>query len=161
MDGSTGRVEMKNPIDHRKPPSRAHTKILYQPNVPPRNGRYCHIPQDHGLDKALDNTVLLKLCEPALARREKVRATLPIKNTNRVVGTITGSELTRRHGPNGLPDDTIHLHFKGSAGQSFGAFMPRAMALILEGDSNHYLGKGFSGGKIIVFPPPGSTFVPE
>jgi glutamate synthase (ferredoxin) len=113
------------------------------------------------LEKSLDKQVLLKLCEPALARREKVSATLPINNTNRVVGTITGSELTRRYGPEGLPEDTIKLRFKGSAGQSFGAFIPKGMTLILEGDSNDYVGKGLSGGKIIVFPPSGSTFVPE
>ena len=86
---------------------------------------------------------------------------MAINNTNRVVGTITGSELTRRHGPEGLPEDTIKLHFQGSAGQSFGAFIPKGMTLILEGDSNDYVGKGLSGGKIIVFPPAGSTFVPE
>jgi glutamate synthase (ferredoxin) len=77
------------------------------------------------------------------------------------VGTIVGSEITRRHGRAGLPDDTIKLHFQGSAGQSFGAFIPRGMTLLLEGDANDYLGKGLSGGKIIVFPPAGSTFVPE
>ena len=119
------------------------------------------MPQDHGLDKALDNTQLLKICEPALARKEKVRATVKIQNVNRVVGTITGSELTRRHGPAGLPEDTIHLTFKGSAGQSFGAFIPRGMTLELEGDANDYLGKGLSGGKIILYPPKESTFVPE
>jgi glutamate synthase (ferredoxin) len=90
-----------------------------------------------------------------------VRAALLIKNTNRVVGTILGSEVTRRYGAGGLPEDTIRLHFKGSAGQSFGAFIPRGITLILEGDSNDYIGKGLSGGKIIVYPPEGSTFVPE
>jgi glutamate synthase domain-containing protein 3 len=90
-----------------------------------------------------------------------VHATLPISNTNRVVGTITGSELTRRFGPEGLPEDTIRLHFKGSAGQSFGAFIPKGMTLTLQGDANDYAGKGLSGGKIIVYPPMGSTFVPE
>jgi glutamate synthase (ferredoxin) len=129
--------------------------------VPKKVARSRRIDQDHGLEKSLDKQVLLKLCEPALARREEVSATLPINNTNRVVGTITGSELTRRFGPEGLPEDTIKLHFKGSAGQSFGAFIPKGMTLILEGDSNDYVGKGLSGGKIIVFPPAGSTFVPE
>ena len=95
------------------------------PKCPTTWAAYCQIPQDHGLDKALDNTVLLKLCEPALARKEKVTATLDIKNVNRVVGTILGSEITRRHGAAGLPEDTIKIHFRGSAGQSFGAFMPR------------------------------------
>jgi glutamate synthase (ferredoxin) len=118
-------------------------------------------PQDHGLERALDNTHLLKICEPALASKREVRAELPIRNVNRVVGTITGSELTRRHGPAGLPDDTIHLNFTGSAGQSFGAFVPRGMTLELEGDANDYVGKGLSGGRIIVYPPKKSTFKPE
>jgi glutamate synthase (ferredoxin) len=113
------------------------------------------------LEKALDKTTLLKLCEPALERGEKVTATLEIKNVNRVVGTLLGSEITRRHGAQGLPEDTVTLHFKGSAGQSFGAFMPRGLTWILEGDANDYLGKGLSGGKIIVYPPEGSTFVAE
>jgi len=86
---------------------------------------------------------------------------MPIRNVHRVVGTITGSELTRKRGAAGLPEDTIRVHFQGSAGQSFGAFMPRGMTFILEGDSNDYVGKGLSGGKIIVYPPEGSTFVPE
>src|SRR5207253_11283421 len=85
----------------------------------------------------------------------------PIRNTNRVVGTMTGSELTRRFGPAGLPEDTIHFHFKGSAGQSFGAFIPRGMTLVLEGDSNDYIGKGLSGGRIVVFPPKEAGFVAE
>ena len=86
---------------------------------------------------------------------------MPIHNVNRVVGTIVGSEITKKHGPNGLPDDTVHLKFQGSAGQSFGAFMPAGMTLELEGDANDYFGKGLSGGKIIVYPPEGSTFVAE
>jgi len=104
--------------------------------------------------------LLLKLCEPALERGEAVRATLPIRNINRVVGTILGSEVTRRYGAEGLPEDTIQIHFKGSAGQIFGAFMPKGITWILEGDANDYLGKGLSGGKVIVYPPEGSTFVP-
>ncbi|MDR3405426.1 MAG: hypothetical protein P4L99_23225, partial [Chthoniobacter sp.] len=91
----------------------------------------------------------------------KVRAELAIHNVNRVVGTIVGSEITKRHGPNGLPEDTVHLKFNGSAGQSFGAFMPRGMTHELEGDANDYFGKGLSGGRLIVYPPKGSTFVPE
>ncbi len=78
-----------------------------------------------------------------------------------MVGTITGSEITKRHGAEGLPEDTMHLQFKGSAGQSFGAFMPHGMTIELEGDANDYFGKGLSGGKMIVYPPTGSTFVPE
>jgi glutamate synthase (ferredoxin) len=86
---------------------------------------------------------------------------LPIRNVNRVVGTILGSEITRRHGRDGLPEDTVQLNFKGSAGQSFGAFVPPGVTLTLEGDANDYLGKGLSGGKIIVYPPQGSSFVPS
>src|SRR5207244_8860381 len=91
-------------------------------------------------------------------RREKVKATLDIRNTNRVVGTILGSEVTRRFGPQGLPEDTIHFHFRGSAGQSFGAFVPQGMTLELEGDANDYFGKGISGGTIILYQPEGSTY---
>ena len=127
----------------------------------PEVGRYAQVKQDHGLEASLDKMVLGKICEPAILRGEKVRAELPIRNVNRVVGTLTGAELTRRHGPDGLPEDTIWIHFKGSAGQSFGAFMPRGMTFTLEGDANDYVGKGLSGGKIVVFPPAGSTFVPE
>ncbi|HXV28676.1 MAG TPA: glutamate synthase subunit alpha, partial [bacterium] len=107
------------------------------------------------------NTTLFKICEPALKNRQKVRANVRIQNTNRVVGTLLGSELTRRYGAEGLPEDTIHLHFTGSAGQSFGAFVPKGMTLELEGDANDYVGKGLSGGKIIVYPPKGITFKPE
>ena len=115
----------------------------------------------HSSLSSLDAEKLLPLCEPALERGEAVAATLAIRNTDRAVGTRLGSEVTRKHGPDGLPDDTIQLRFKGSAGQSFGAFIPKGLTLTLEGDANDYLGKGLSGGRIIVFPPAGSTFIPE
>ena len=115
----------------------------------------------HSSLSSLDATKLLALCEPALDRGDAVSATLAIHNTDRAVGTRLGSEVTRQHGPAGLPNDTIQLRFKGSAGQSFGAFIPKGLTLTLEGDANDYLGKGLSGGKIIVFPPTGSMFVPE
>jgi len=161
MIGRTDCLEPRKAIDHWKARGLDFSKILYQPDVGPEVGRFCQIPQDHGLDKALDNTTLLELCKPALERKEPVRATLPIKNINRVVGTILGGEITRRHGPEALPEDTIRIHFKGSAGQSFGAFMPKGLTWILEGDANDYLGKGLSGGRIILYPPEGSTFTPE
>jgi glutamate synthase (ferredoxin) len=161
MIGRTDRLEARQAVEHWKARGLDFSKILYQPEVGPEVGRYCQIPQDHGLDRALDNTVLLDLCKPALEKKEKVRATLPIKNINRVVGTILGSEVTRRHGAAGLPEDTIQIHFKGSAGQSFGAFMPKGLTWILEGDANDYLAKGLSGGKIILYPPEGSTFTSE
>jgi glutamate synthase (NADPH) large chain len=159
--GHTERLEMRQAVDHYKARGLDLSPILYQPAVPPAVGRYCQIGQDHGLDSALDNTTLLPLCRPALDERIPVTAVLPIRNIHRVVGTIIGSEVTRRFGAAGLPEDTIRLHFQGSAGQSFGAFIPRGMTLTLEGDSNDYIGKGLSGGKIIVYPPARSTFVPE
>ncbi|MFN4258176.1 MAG: glutamate synthase large subunit [Gemmataceae bacterium] len=161
MVGRTEKLEMGKAVAHYKAQGLDFSQIFYSPPVPDHVGRYCQIPQDHGLDKALDNTTLLKLCQPALDDGEPVSATLPIRNIHRVVGTIVGSELTRRYGNQGLPDDTIRLHFQGSAGQSFGAFVPRGMTLILEGDGNDYLGKGLSGGKLIVYPPAEATFVPE
>jgi glutamate synthase (ferredoxin) len=159
--GRTDLLEPREAIEHWKARGLDFTNILYQPKAPDAVGRFCQIPQDHGLDKALDNTTLLQICQPALDRGEKVNATLPIRNVNRVVGTIVGSELTRRYGAAGLPEDTIRIHFQGSAGQSFGAFLPKGMTFVLEGDANDYVGKGLSGGKIIVYPPEGSTFVPE
>jgi len=161
MVGRSERIEMRRAVDHWKARNVDFSRILFKPTVPKHYGRTCRIPQDHGLDKTLDATTLLELARPALDEKKPVRATLPIRNTNRVVGTMTGSELTRRYGPQGLPDDTIHFHFKGSAGQSFGAFVPRGMTLVLEGDSNDYIGKGLSGGRIVVFPPEHSTFVSE
>ncbi|MDB9426125.1 glutamate synthase large subunit [Microcystis aeruginosa CS-564/01] len=160
MVGRTDVLEPKQAVEHWKAKGIDLTPILYQPEVDPEVGRYCQIPQDHGLDKCLDITVLLDLCKDAIEKGEKVKATLPIKNINRVVGTILGNEITKRHWE-GLPEDTVHLHFQGSAGQSFGAFVPKGVTLELEGDANDYVGKGLSGGKIIVYPPKGSTFVAE
>jgi glutamate synthase (ferredoxin) len=161
MVGRVDRLEVRKAVEHWKARGLDFSNILFQPDVPSEVGRCCQISQDHGLDRALDNQMLLRLCEAALERGEQVRATLPIRNCNRAVGAMLGSELTRRHGAKGLPEDTIRLHFKGSAGQSFGAFIPRGITLILEGDANDYLGKGLSGGKIIVYPPEGAAFVPE
>ena len=161
MIGRADRLEVKKAVDHWKTRGLDFSKILYQPEVHGDVGRYKQMEQDHGIAQSLDATKLLDLCRPACERSEKVRATLPIHNVNRVVGTIVGSEVTRKYGPAGLPEDTIELTFKGSAGQSFGAFVPHGMTLILEGDANDYLGKGLSGGRIIVYPSEGSTFVPE
>ncbi|HEY6201129.1 MAG TPA: glutamate synthase-related protein, partial [Candidatus Binatia bacterium] len=161
MVGRSDRIEMKRAIEQLKAQGLDYAAILFRPKVKKDVGTYCQIPQNHGLENALDNQVLLDLAEPALDRREKVKATLPIRNTNRVVGTILGSELTRRYGPEGLPEDTIQFHFEGSAGQSFGAFVPKGMTLELEGDANDYFGKGLSGGKVVLYPPAGSSFAPE
>ncbi len=116
--------------------------------------------QDHGLEKALDNA-LLKSCGPALEKGQAVKLEMPIHNTDRTVGTILGSEISRLRGSQGLPDDTIQLSFTGSAGQSFGAFVPRGVTLRLEGDANDYLGKGLCGGRIVVVPPKAARFKPE
>ncbi len=161
MVGRSERLEMRRAVDHWKARNLDFSRILHKPTVPRHYGRTCQIPQDHGIEQTLDATTLLALAKPAIEECKPVTATLPIRNTMRVVGTMTGSEITRRYGAVGLPEDTIKLHFKGSAGQSFGAFVPKGMTLILEGDSNDYCGKGLSGGKIVVFPPREATFVPE
>jgi glutamate synthase (ferredoxin) len=161
MVGEVGRLDHTKAIAHYKAQGLDFTPIFYNPPMPDSVGRHCNQTQDHGLKDALDNTTLLDLCRPALERGEKVSETLPIRNTNRVVGTILGSEVTRRYGAAGLPDDTIRVRFLGSAGQSFGAFLPHGITLMLEGDANDYVGKGLSGGKIVVQPPAGSTFVPS
>ena len=148
-------------IDHWKTHGLDFSQILFQPDVPQTVGRYCQRTQHHGIENALDITTLIDLCEPALQRGEQVSATLPIRNIHRAVGTKLGSEVTRQYGPAGLPHDTIQLRFEGSAGQSFGAFIPKGITLRLEGDSNDYIGKGLSGGKIIVVPPRASTFIAE
>ncbi len=160
MVGRTDVLEAKQAVEHWKAKGLDFSKILYQPEVGEDVGRYAQIPQDHGLDKSLDMTVLLDLCQAAIVDGEPVHATVPIKNINRAVGTILGNEITKRHWE-GLPDDTVHLHFQGTAGQSFGAFVPSGVTMELEGDTNDYLGKGLSGGKIILYPHKASTFVAE
>jgi glutamate synthase (ferredoxin) len=161
MIGRVDRLEPTAAIDHWKAQGFDFSNILYQPDSGPEVGRFQTIEQDHGLDKSLDVTTLLDLCRPAIERGERIEASLPIRNVNRVVGTITGSEITRKWGSAGLPDDTIRIRFNGSAGQSFGAFMPRGMSFTLVGDANDYVGKGLSGGRIVVHPSPAATFKAE
>src|SRR3989442_13411036 len=141
MIGRSDLLDMRRAIDHWKAKGLDLSAILYRPEVGLEIATHCVTTQDHGLEKALDQQ-LLKLCAPALERSEKVDIALPIRNVNRTVGTILGSELTRKWGFNGLPDDTITIRFNGSAGQSFGAFVPSGVTLWLEGDSNDYNGKG-------------------
>jgi glutamate synthase (ferredoxin) len=159
MVGRVDRLEPRKAIDHWKTKGFDFSDILYQPDLGPEVGRYCQEKQDHGLDKSLDVTALLDLCKPAIEAGKPVRGTLPLRNVNRVVGTITGSEITKKWGAKGLPEDTVSITFNGSAGQSFGAFMPPGMTFVIEGDANDYCGKGLSGGKIIVKPPAKSSFV--
>ena len=158
--GHVEMVEAKSAIKHWKASGLDLGPLFEMPQLRENQSRTATSKQDHGLDKALDND-LIETCRPALYENSKVRASFPIRNVNRTVGTMLGSELTRLHGGAGLPDNSIWLTFTGSAGQSFGAFVPKGMTLELIGDSNDYLGKGLSGGKIIVKPHPSSPFVPE
>jgi glutamate synthase (ferredoxin) len=158
--GRSDLLDMRRAVDHWKAQGLDLSAILYRPEMDESVATHCVTTQDHGLEAALDQE-LLKLAAAALERGERVSLELPIRNVNRTVGTMLGSELTRRHGFNGLPDDTIDISFKGSAGQSFAAFLPSGITLRLEGDSNDYTGKGLSGGKLVVFPPKEATFVPE
>jgi glutamate synthase (ferredoxin) len=161
MIGRSDLLDMKKALDHYKAQGLDFSKIFYRPDLGPDVAVRKVREQEHGIENTLDVKTLVPACAPSLERGEPVSLDLPIRNVNRTVGTILGYELTRRHGGSGLPDDTIRLKFTGSAGQSFGAFVPRGVTLTLEGDSNDYVGKGLSGGKIIVYPPKTATFVPE
>jgi glutamate synthase (NADPH/NADH) large chain len=153
-------LDVERAVDHWKAHGLDLTPILYVPEVEGDAVRYQVHTQDHGLDQALDNT-LIELAEPALERGESVVIDLPIRNVNRTVGTMLGYELTRRYGGAGLPDDTITVNFNGSAGQSFGCFMPSGITFRLVGDANDYTGKGLSGGHIVIRPPADSPFAAE
>ena len=133
-------------------------RVLFRPYIDSSVGHMHTVDQDHELERTLDMSKLLRMCRPAIEDQKPIRAKLAITNINRVVGTLVGSEVTRRYGESGLPDNTIKLNFEGSAGQSFGAFIPKGMTLELEGDANDYLGKGLSGGTITVYPPKNSIF---
>ncbi len=159
MIGRTDVLEVDEENENQKTNKLDFSAILYQPEVPAHYGRFQQITQNHELENVLDKSRLLKICQPALASGEKVRAELKINNTDRAVGTLLGSAVTQKFGEKGLAADTIQLKFNGSAGQSFGAFVPPGISLTLEGDANDYLGKGLSGGKIVVFPPKEADFV--
>ena len=136
------------------------SSILYSPALPSRVARRCMQAQDHGLNQALDHQLIAKAA-PALKSKTPVSATFAIRNVHRTVGAMLGGEIARRYGSAGLPEGTIHFKFNGSAGQSFGAFVPSGVTLELEGDSNDYMGKGLSGGRLIAYPPKTSSFLPE
>jgi glutamate synthase (NADPH/NADH) large chain len=163
IEEAIGHVEMldtRQAIDHWKARGLDLSPILAVPQNKYDQTFLQSRGQDHGLERALDNE-LIAAAAPALERGESVRLQYEIRNTNRTVGTMLGSELTRRYGAAGLPDGTIDVTFRGSAGQSFGAFLPNGMTLRLEGDANDYLGKGLSGGTLVVRPPRASRFVAE
>ncbi len=163
MDEMIGRVDhldMRRAVEHWKAQGLDLSTILYEPPVAAAAARRATTTQDHGLEKALDHELVARAM-PALERREPVEFSLPIRNVNRTVGTLLGYRVTKRWGGAGLPDDSIRIHFTGSAGQSFGAFVPHGVTLMLEGDANDYVGKGLSGGRIVIAPPKGATFPPE
>ncbi len=160
MIGRVDRLAVREAIDHWKAKGLDYSAILHEPEVAAGSARRHTQAQNHGLEQALDNE-LIAACGSALEHRRPVDLARPIRNIHRAVGTMLGSEVTRRWGGAGLPDDTITIRFTGSAGQSFGAFVPRGITLVLEGDANDYVGKGLSGGRLIVTPPRGATFPAE
>jgi len=163
LEEAVGHAEMldtRTAVEHWKAAGLDLSPILHVPERPYGGGLHQVVAQDHGLEQALDHTII-QLCEGALDDARPVWLEMPIRNVNRTVGTLLGYEVTRRHGGRGLPDDTIRVHFTGSAGQSFGAFLPPGITLRLEGDANDYLGKGLSGGRLIVHPPSGARFAAE
>ncbi len=163
MDEMIGRVELletNTAIEHWKGRGLDFSTILTPARKPhPDVEVRCTIPQDHGIDKVLDNRLILR-CADALEAKKPVHFSMPIQNTDRTVGGLLSHEITKRWGLHGLPDDTIHIAFRGSAGQSFGAWLAPGVTFELEGDANDYVGKGLSGGKLIVYPPKNATFRP-
>ena len=160
MVGRADRLDVTPAVDHWKAAGVDLSQVLHQPPVLAGALRRQVRSQDHGLDDVLDRTII-RLASAAIEHREPVTLHLPIRNANRATGTMLGYEITRRHGGEGLPDDTVRIHFSGSAGQSFGAFVPRGVTLCLEGDANDFWGKGLSGGRLLVYPPEASTFPAE
>jgi glutamate synthase domain-containing protein 2/glutamate synthase domain-containing protein 3 len=158
--GRADLLEFADVSDHWKAKTLDLSPILYTPPVLPGDSRFCTQKQDHGLDKALDNK-LIELAAPAIEKGTKVRHELPISNVNRTVGTMLSGRVAMKYGFAGLPDETIHFKFTGSAGQSLGAFLAKGITLEVEGEANDYVGKGISGGRIIVYPPKEATFKPE
>jgi glutamate synthase (NADPH) large chain len=160
MVGRVDKIDTALADSHWKAKGIDLSEILYSPTLPSRVARHCVTKQDHGLEAALDHE-LIAAAKPALESKTRVTGSFAIRNVHRTVGGMLGGEIARRYGSAGLPDETIHFKFQGSAGQSFGAFVPSGVTLELEGDSNDYVGKGLSGGRIIVYPPKTSSFLPE
>jgi glutamate synthase domain-containing protein 2/glutamate synthase domain-containing protein 1/glutamate synthase domain-containing protein 3 len=160
MVGRVDKIDAALASTHWKAKGIDLSEILYSPTLPSRVARHCVTKQDHGLEAALDHALIAE-AKPALESKARVTGSFPIRNVHRTVGAMLGGEIARRYGSKGLPDETIHFRFQGSAGQSFGAFVPSGVTLELEGDANDYVGKGLSGGRIIVYPPKTSSFLPE
>ncbi|MEO7275086.1 MAG: glutamate synthase large subunit, partial [Vicinamibacterales bacterium] len=160
MVGRVDRLEMRTAIDHWKAAGVDLSQMLLAPDVPEGSVRRRIRAQDHGLEQALDNQIIARATE-AIERQHPVELQVVVRNVNRTVGTRLGYEITRRHGVDGLPDNTLRLQFSGTAGQSFGAFVPKGVTMTLEGDANDFVGKGLSGARLIVYPPPRAGFVAE
>ncbi|MGB6721455.1 MAG: glutamate synthase large subunit [Terracidiphilus sp.] len=160
MVGRVDRIDASIADAHWKAKGIDLSSILYSPELPLRVSRRRTQAQDHGLASALDHALIAKAA-PALDAQTPVKGSFSIRNVHRTVGAMLGGQIARRYGSAGLPDGTIHFRFQGSAGQSFGAFVPNGVTLELEGDTNDYLGKGLSGGRIIAYPPKTSSFLPE
>ncbi len=160
MVGRSDMLDVTDAVDHWKAEGLDFSSIFYKPQVPARIATHHCQPQNHGLERAMDNQ-LIELCQEALENQIPVQLDLPIRNTNRTVGTMLSGEIAIRYGNAGLPEDLIQIKFTGAAGQSFGAFLARGLSVTLEGDANDYIGKGLSGGKMVVYPPRDASFVPE
>ncbi len=161
MVGRVDKLKVDDAIDHWKAKGIDLSLLLTPAKKPHENvSVFCNRDQDHGLSEVLDNK-LIQLCQPAIQDQKPVRHELPIQNIDRAAGTTLSHEVSKAHGPGGLPDETIRLKFNGSAGQSLGAWLAHGITLEVEGDANDYTGKGLSGGRIIVYPPKVSTFKPE
>lgn len=160
MVGQADCLERREEIDHWKYKKLDVSPVLYKEPAPDEVGLYNREQQDHGLDTLLD-WQLLEKAKPALQQQERVYAEFPIRNIDRTTGTLLSNEITKRYRAAGLPDDTIHLKFTGTAGQSFGAFNTKGMTLELEGDANDYFGKGLSGARLIAYPSKNAGFLPE
>jgi len=153
-------LDVEPAIDHWKARGLDFSAVLAPPEVDAKTNVRCTRSQDHELEQRLD-VELIRRAKPALERGKAVHVALPIRNVHRTVGSTLSGEIVRRHGPKGLPEDTIRLDFAGSAGQSLGAFLAPGVAIRVEGDANDYLGKGMSGGRIVVVPPEGARFRAE
>ena len=160
MVGHSEMLDMQDAIEHWKARGLDFSNILHKPDVPKRIATHCVTTQDHGLENVLDRQ-LIEECRGAIGHQAQVDLNLPIQNSHRAVGTMLSGEIAKRYGNAGLPEDTIRIKFTGSAGQSFGAFLAHGVTLTLEGDANDYVGKGLSGGRMVIYPPRNSTFVAE
>ena len=160
MTGRMDMLNMRTAVDHWKAKGLDYSRMLHMPEAGPDVSIFNNETQDHGLDKALDNK-LIEQAKPALERGETVKIETPVTNVNRTVGTMLSGRVAERYGHDGLPDDTIHIKLNGVAGQSFGAWVAHGVTLELEGEGNDYVGKGLSGGRLVVYPPKDCPITPE